>query len=1042
MALPPELLTSLESCDGRDVEEIKQLVNESLANNKDASILSTLVECYLSSRSQRCLDVLVAIRESNAKYLFDKLQDCLKGKTRHSTLKLITNIVHRQPPWLHHITSHRILSHILAVIRNDTEPVHIVQASVIIFSLMPMLPVQFGTSALQETFEAFSALAALCTRKPSHVHESHVVYLKLSLQILFQYLYGMYPCNFLAFLRGYYGNQDYSRESLTVYTKTIRPLLQKTRVHPLLVTASKDAELSSARFVPVSAILCPLLRDEISRTESFLHRHLKQQSTWKKMQPYDILMECGHHTLDPKEHVTDDDEASSPPPVAASGSTATSPLPLLQPPKGSLAKGEPVIASSVLSAPCWSPVESCDLAPAWRTVGYSRSLSREKPYENTEAGLPLDLAVEATPEETGCVEKTTVESEVARSITSATKDDIPLRDLGNKAPLHSSDAACATEKPVPPAAAGGTSTVGSEMHFFSTTNNLTTEPHNSVSELPEYQEQQQLAHSMDRLRYFSQCPVRCCSSSRGRPSSRSTLERSRSCPRLQEPFVRPRHPAENSDQGNSVDACSPRRAFAAPTAESSLPPEQCVQEEVPQPKDVSAPEDPFSVLLPFSLPGRQQGAGDASCLALSDMSPSELLEKHLQLASSCYMQHALLAKKGEQLIGEGDDKLEEVECLKGQVCLLYAVLLYERHRRDIHMERNRRLLAKAKKILALEEETAAYKDQLYLLELEIENYKERLQKSSQEAKKEKSELEGTIKLLESKMTELHAKNEVLTRENRSMAEQVRHTESARAALQKVVDHNASDLMELDMELETARSRAAMSNSYRQQVESLQKELVALGEMYKRLEARLQASEPRPQVEAELAILQQAALNEVADIKHQLEAKQVQVESLSTRVKQLEAAVANRDGKVQDLMEQLKRTDAIHKEQLQCKVGRIEALTNLCQRLEMLLVDAHHCTDQRREPGSEASGGFDDVCAGMELDGSSPTVDPTGLLGSYTSNTEMTPVSDMLKEAEEALYSPERHHSPLLEELELSGTVQVSEEKPETSATCEKTDDMQ
>lgn len=78
-----------------------------------------------------------------------------------------------------------------------------------------------------------------------------------------------------------------------------------------------------------------------------------------------------------------------------------------------------------------------------------------------------------------------------------------------------------------------------------------------------------------------------------------------------------------------------------------------------------------------------------------------------------------------------------------------------------------------------------------------------------------------------------------------------------------VDCNADALLELDMELETARSRAAMSSSYRQQVESLQKELITLGEMYKRLEARLQASEPRPQVEAQAALLQEAALHEVA-----------------------------------------------------------------------------------------------------------------------------------------------------------------------------------
>lgn len=1024
MALPAEVFASLESCDGRDVEEIKQLVNESLANNKDASILSTLVEYYLTSRSQRYLDILVAIRETSAKDLFDKLNDCLKGKMRCSTLKLITNIVHRQPPWLHHITSHKILSHILTVIKSDPDPKHIVQASMIIFSLMPMLPMHFGTSALADTFEAFSALAAQCTRRPSHIHESHMMYLKLSLQILFQYLYGMYPCNFLAYLRGYYGSQDNSRERLAVYTMTIQPLLQRTRVHPLLVTASKDAELSSTR--------------------------------WKEMQPYDIMVECGQHTLDPKEHICDNNEAASPSPAVLGGSNVPSPMPMLPPPEGMFAKGEPIVASSVASTPCWSPVETCGLAPTWRTtVGFSRSLSCEKPYESTEAGLPLDLAVEATPEETGCTEPSkqiTVgsKSEVARITAPPVKDDVPLRELGNKALPHVGDAPVAVtavaEKPVSvPAATGGGAAVGCETPFFSTTNNLTTEPHNSVSELPEYQEQQQMAHSMDRLRYFSQCPVRCCiSSSRG--TSRATLERSRSCPRLQEPFMRRRRSSGRSNQGDSVDACNPHRAPMAPTNDQV--PSAAATVTTPaaghlaEKATAQPPEDAFRTLLTYSVSRpHQQGSGDASSLPLADMSPSELLEKHLQLVSNCYMQQAQLVKKRNQHSGMGEDKSEEVECLKGQVCLLYVVLLYERHRRDVHMERNRRLLSKAKKIVALEEETAAYKDQLFLLEMEIKQYREKLQKCSQDAKREKAELEGAIKMLESKIAELQMKNELLTRENRSMAEQVRHTESARVALQKEVDRNAGTLMEIDMELETARSRAAMSSSYRQQVESLQKELVALGEMYKRLEARLQASEPRPQTDAELALCQEAALNEVAGIRHQLEAKQNQVEALSCRVKQLESTLSSRDAKVRDLKDQLERMEAIHKEQLQTKECRINALIGVCQRIEAHLVEARYCTEQKRESSSEASGGFDEMCASMELDGSSPTVDPTGLLGSYTSNTEMTPVSDMLKEAEQAVCCAEQQPSPLVEALELSGTIRAHEEEPQINVADEKTSDL-
>lgn len=986
----------MESSDGHDVEEIKQLVNETLASNRDVSILSMLVEYYLSSRSQRCLDVLVAIREPNHKYLFDKLHECLKGRARHDTLKLIMNIVPRQPSWLHHITSHKVLSHILAIIRSDQEAVHIMLASTIIFSLMPLLPVQYGQSALPETFESFSALAALCTRKPSPFHESHMKFLKLGLQILFQYLYGMYPCNFLAYLRGYYGNQDHSRESLTVYTKTIRPLLQRTRVHPLLVTASKQAELSLAR--------------------------------WKKMQPYDILVECSQHYLDPTDRTSDGGEPFSPPPVGMAA-----PLPFLQLPMGGpSAKGGFVMTPSVLSTPCWSPMEACGLAPAWKTVG--RPLSYEGPYETREVSLPLDVAVEATPEETVCIERAVLvpRCEMSRNAASAAKDEVPLRDLGNKTLLQHGDVPVAgahAEKSAPLAVASGVLAGGSETPFFSTTNNLTTEPHKSVSELPEYQEHQELAHSMDRLRYFSQCPVRCCN--RGR----SPLERSHSCPRLRESSVRPKWLPEGSTQGEVAGAdLAPDDGPVALAAEACVEAGDCIQEESAQSQAAAEPEG--RSLLSYSVHrGADQGSGDASSLALADMSPSELLEKHLQLVSRSYMQQAALAKKGAQqqgAEGPGEDRSEEVESLKGQVSLLYVLLLYERHRRDVHIERNRRLLAKAKKIVALEEQTAAYKDQLFLLELEMKKHKEKLEESSLEIKKGKAELAGAVRKLESRIAELHTKNEVLSRENRSLAEQLRHSEATRASLQKEVDCNAHSLLVLDMELETACNRAATSSSYRQQVESLQKELITLGEMYKRLEARLQASEPRPQAEAEAALLQEAALHEVAGVRHQLEAKQIQVDSLSSKVRQLEATLSNRDTRIRDLKDQFARMDAIHKEQLKSKEDRIAALSSLCQRMEVHLVEARYCSDQKRgESGSEASGGFDDVCASMELEGNSPTVNPSGLLGSYTSHTDMTPVSDMLKEAEQALGPPERQpqSSAQLEELELTGTAEAAAGEP-------------
>lgn len=53
------------------------------------------------------------------------------------------------------------------------------------------------------------------------------------------------------------------------------------------------------------------------------------------------------------------------------------------------------------------------------------------------------------------------------------------------------------------------------------------------------------------------------------------------------------------------------------------------------------------------------------------------------------------------------DKFDEIDILKGEIQLLHIQLLYERHKREIHAERNRRLLSKAKRVKALEEQNNA-----------------------------------------------------------------------------------------------------------------------------------------------------------------------------------------------------------------------------------------------------------------------------------------------------------------------------------------------
>lgn len=102
----------------------------------------------------------------------------------------------------------------------------------------------------------------------------------------------MYPCNFMSYLK----QQYVQREQLAIFTHIIRPMLDSVRVHPLLVTASKDAEISATRYICILYIKCCIsyfLQYIIYANYCYILRN-----RWKKMEHHDIVIECGRFTLD------------------------------------------------------------------------------------------------------------------------------------------------------------------------------------------------------------------------------------------------------------------------------------------------------------------------------------------------------------------------------------------------------------------------------------------------------------------------------------------------------------------------------------------------------------------------------------------------------------------------------------------------------------------------------------------------------------------------------------------------------------------------
>lgn len=115
----------------------------------------------------------------------------------------------------------------------------------------------------------FAILTSVFPTCSGQVSEVYLIHLHASVYSLFHRLYGMYPCNFVSYLRSHYSmkeNMETFDEVVKVRMFTVdfslmvagcdgkwlptslfQPMLEHVRIHPELVTGTKDHELDPTR---------------------------------------------------------------------------------------------------------------------------------------------------------------------------------------------------------------------------------------------------------------------------------------------------------------------------------------------------------------------------------------------------------------------------------------------------------------------------------------------------------------------------------------------------------------------------------------------------------------------------------------------------------------------------------------------------------------------------------------------------------------------------------------------------------------------------
>lgn len=110
-----------------------------------------------------------------------------------------------------------------------------------IVTLLPNVPSLLPTF-LMDLFQTFIKLATVRYSESSYLTKDRIMHLNLGLKMFFDLLYGMYPCNFLNFIK------EFSKKDNQLIPM-IRPLLESVRIHPMLVLLDQETELNKTRWI-------------------------------------------------------------------------------------------------------------------------------------------------------------------------------------------------------------------------------------------------------------------------------------------------------------------------------------------------------------------------------------------------------------------------------------------------------------------------------------------------------------------------------------------------------------------------------------------------------------------------------------------------------------------------------------------------------------------------------------------------------------------------------------------------------------------------
>lgn len=968
-----ELLTGnyLETADIHPRNEIKTVILENLSKSKESWLVNTIVDMFMVSNSNRCLDVLICINDPHDKHLFDRLNDHLKGSQKMGALTILAHLVRREPIWLHKIVSVQLLPTMLKTLKVETDGLILVTGALILTGLLPIVPVSIYPF-IMDIYEVFNALASLCLNKSGNVPEIYMLHLQVGMHCMFHRLYSMYPWHFITYLKAVYSRP----ENFAVFVSVIQPMLNLVKMHPLLVTGDKDKEFSRDR--------------------------------WKEKEVHDIIVECAQLSLDPFDREFSEGRVFS--------SWIDRCRQRLLRPDGNQEFSWDSLTSSALKASLpvlrseasddaagaiWSPSKRCGLStPPPDSVEVSEKASQTLLQNPV---LPVNsfgsLAVHQT-----LAEGTILEPEVA------VKSDECLTDL--KSQSQSMVPPLVIEPPTPPDNIRGADSNAATPKFFQP--NLS--PDGSVSS-----DDSTASMIGSRLSEGNSCLIMSSSLPSGpSPAETNTAEMaalvrkikrirqdsinitrdvkatqplSRSCPHLASPFLFQHLPEgdqvivsqdsldgarERSGSGKWMASSGAMKSFDLTASRMSPAAVSMVSEEsqtgffifahgldsvtdheteaIEKISDYTGEEIfPCEFLLGLVLPfapfiqcfccmrhhwdghvlGLQQATMQTpaqserhfsakvkinDCITPLHMncSPAYLLDQHI--VRSCELHWKVADEKTALLspqtkCGASGSSANDLSMLRSHIHLMHNLLLFERHRQELHAKRNRRLLGRTVKVVSLEEQNTAMRDQLRLQESEMA----RLRSDLQTFRKKNHDMEETILVKNQEISNLHRRyledKESLEQKAKQLEETLINEKNSNEQLVQLLERTNNKLFSREKDLELLRQKVDSLSHLERQVIQLNTELLLMGELHQKYQQRLSEMNFSHNFPPQLQMCLDSCKAECQSLQLQLQEKALAFDEANNQLAAVKSQLKLQENNNTELKNQLEASQTLHIEHI-------------------------------------------------------------------------------------------------------------------------------